>query len=58
MRIGVPIPQIWTAHMAQAVAHAASHSSTPTQQPVAPLNPAPDQITTRRTSSHTFDIRV
>jgi hypothetical protein len=62
MRVGSPpIPALNPLLLTQA-AHtakqAAAHSSTSTEKPVEPPGRLPGGVTVRRTSPHTFDIRV
>jgi hypothetical protein len=62
MRIGAlplaimtPLALTQAAHTAQ---QAAGHSSTTTDRPVEPPGRLPGGVSVRRTSAHTFDIRV
>lgn len=62
MRIGPSPVSPWTAvlsaQLAQTVVQAASNRSSPTEQRVAPVNALQNDMTLRRASPHTFDIRV
>lgn len=49
---------LWAAHLAQTTQRAAAHSSSPTDQPVSAPDPIRGDITLRRPSRYTFDIRV
>lgn len=62
MRISSPSPPLFssvrTAQMAQTVGQAGSHRSMPTEIAVEAASRVEQELTVRRTSSHTFDIRV
>lgn len=61
MRIGAistPTAQFVAVQLSQMTCRVAAHRSSPTDRPVEPPNTIADDTATRRSSRHTFDIRV
>ncbi len=55
---GAPMLALWAAQLAQTTQRVAAHTSSPTEQPVQAPGAIRGDVSLRRPSRHTFDIRV
>jgi len=61
MRVGAspsPVAHAWAIQLSQMTGRVAAHQSSPTDRPVDPPGALNGDTLIRRTSGHTFDIRV